>query len=111
VTERFPEIAAAATRLPEGSVLDGEILAYRGEVLPFAVLQTRIGRQKLTPAILESAPVALMAYDLLEEDGRDVRERPLADRRKRLEALLGAAQSAVLRVSPIVPGATWDDLR
>ena len=111
VTERFPEIAAAATRLPEGTVLDGEILAYRSGVLPFALLQTRIGRQKLTPAILEAVPVALLAYDLLEQDGQDLRERTLEERRSRLEALVAAAASAAVLASPLVPGDSWSELR
>jgi DNA ligase-1 len=110
VTERFPEIAAAALRLPAGTVLDGEILAYRGEVLPFSVLQTRIGRQKLAPAILQAAPAALMAYDLLEQEGRDVRAQPLYARRAGLEALLAAAGAPALLTSPVVPGATWSEL-
>jgi len=110
VTERFPEIVAGATHLPDGTVLDGEILSFRDEVLPFGVLQTRIGRQKLTPRILAEAPVALMAFDLLEEDGQDLRERPLAERRARLEALLARAGSPAIRASPLVPGAGWDDL-
>jgi DNA ligase-1 len=110
VTERFPEIVAGATHLPEGTVIDGEILAFRDAVLPFAILQTRIGRQKLSPSILASAPVALMAYDLLEEGGQDLRERPLAERRARLEALLACAASAALRASPVVEGAAWEDL-
>ena len=110
VTERFPEIAAAAARLPEGTVLDGEILAYRGEVLPFAVLQTRIGRQKLSPEILAAAPAALMAYDLLEQDGRDIREQPLSQRRAQLQALLARADARHLRTSPIVEAESWPDL-
>jgi DNA ligase-1 len=110
VTERFPEIVAAATRLPAGAVLDGEVLAFRGEVLPFAALQRRIGRQKLTPQVLAEAPLAFMAYDLLEEDGRDIRALPLADRRRRLEALLESAAAPALRASPLVDGADWGDL-
>src|SRR5688500_4225654 len=77
VTDRFPEIAAAARALPDGLVLDGEILAYRDAVLPFAVLQTRIGRQKLSPRLLDEAPVVLMAYDLIEDGGDDIRGAPL----------------------------------
>ncbi len=110
VTDRFPEIAAAATRLPADSVLDGEVLAFRGEVLPFAVLQRRIGRQKLTPQVLAEAPLAFMAYDLLEEDGHDIRDRPLSERRRRLDALLEAAASPALRASPVVEGGDWDEL-
>jgi DNA ligase-1 len=110
VTDRFPEIVAAATRVPAGAVLDGEVLAFRGEVLPFAALQRRIGRQKLTPQVLAEAPLAFMAYDLLEEDGRDIRALPLAERRRRLEALLESAAAPALRASPLVDGADWGDL-
>jgi DNA ligase-1 len=106
VTDRFPEVAAAARALPDGTVIDGEVLAYRDGVLPFAVLQTRIGRQKLTPRIFAEAPVALMAYDLLEQHGADIRGLPLVERRSRLEALLAPGPRALL-VSPVVAAATW----
>lgn len=109
VTDRFPEVAAAARALPDGVVLDGEILAYRDGVLPFAVLQTRIGRQKLLPRILAEAPAALMAYDLIEEGGDDIRGLPLVERRARLLALLSAGPSQLL-VSPIVDAPTWSAL-
>ncbi len=109
VTDRFPEIAEAAAALPDGTVLDGEALAYRDGVLPFATLQTRIGRVKLGPKILGAAPVAFMAYDVLEQDGRDVRALPLAERRARLAAILPAT-SQVLLLSPTVPAASWADL-
>jgi DNA ligase-1 len=103
---RFPELEAAATHLPEGVVLDGEVLAYREAVLPFSVLQTRIGRQKLTPKVLADAPVAFMAYDLLEQEGADVRALPLAERRARLERLLRGL-SARLLLSPSVEAGSW----
>lgn len=106
---RFPELESAASHLPDGTVLDGEILAYRDGVLPFAVLQTRIGRQKVTPKILADAPVAFMTYDILEEDGGDIRERPLRERRGRLEALL-EGRSPRLLVSPAVEASTWEAL-
>jgi ATP-dependent DNA ligase len=109
VTDRFPEVAAAARALPDGIVIDGEILAYRDGVLPFAVLQTRIGRQKLQPRILAEAPAALMAFDLIEEGGADIRGLPLVERRARLLALLSSGPSAFL-VSPIVAAATWTAL-
>jgi ATP-dependent DNA ligase len=106
---RFPELEAAATHLPDGVVLDGEVLAYRDGVLPFAVLQTRIGRQKLTPKVLADAPVAFMAYDLLEQDGADVRALPLAERRARLERLLDGISPRLL-VSPTVEAQSWAGL-
>jgi DNA ligase 1 len=109
ITERFPELRDAAQALPPGTVLDGEILAYRDGVLPFSVLQTRIGRQKLTPRYLADAPAALMTYDLLEQDGRDVRTLPLRERRQRLAALLENAP-APLRLSPSVDGDDWSAL-
>ncbi len=106
VTDRFPEVAAAARALPDGVVLDGELLAYRDGVLPFAVLQTRIGRQKLPAKILADAPAVLMAYDIIEEGGADIRALPLAERRARLEELL-AAGPRLLPVSPVVTAPTW----
>jgi DNA ligase 1 len=109
VTDRFPELTAVGARFPDGTVLDGEVLAYRDRVLPFAVLQTRIGRQKLTPRILEDAPAGFMAYDLLEHGGQDIRERPLAERRALLEGVLQGTGSRFI-VSPVVEGGTWDEL-
>ncbi len=89
VSERFPEITREAARLPEGAVLDGEILCWRDDApLPFNVLQTRIGRKKLTPKILEEAPAVFLAYDCLEVEGQDIRDLPLSRRRELLELLL-----------------------
>jgi DNA ligase-1 len=110
ITTRFPELVEAAQGLPQGTVIDGEVLVYRdGHVRPFALLQTRIGRQKLTPRILAEAPIALMAYDLLEDGGADLRERPLEERRLRLAALLQGREPRFV-LSPEVDGATWDEL-
>lgn len=108
VTPRFPEIVRALRPLPDGCVLDGEILAWRDGVLPFPVLQRRIGRLDVTPRLLREAPVAFVAYDLLEWDGADQRALPLAERRRRLEGLLSGAPGA-LRVSERVPGRSWSD--
>src|SRR4028119_1369276 len=78
MTERFPELAAAAAMLPDGTVLDGEIMPWReGGPLPFAQLQRRIGRKVLGPKILAEVPVVLLAYDLLETAGRDARGSPV----------------------------------
>jgi DNA ligase-1 len=106
---RFPELEAAATHLPDGVVLDGEVLAYRDAVLPFAVLQTRIGRQKLTPKVLAGAPAAFMAYDLLEDGGEDIRPRPLSDRRARLRQCLQGVSPRLL-LSPEVDAPSWAGL-
>ncbi|HEX6913811.1 MAG TPA: ATP-dependent DNA ligase, partial [Chitinophagaceae bacterium] len=74
ITDKFPEYRKILALLPEGCVLDGEILPYDGEMpLPFAALQTRIGRKNITRKQLLEAPVAFFAYDILEYDGQDIR--------------------------------------
>ncbi len=111
ITERFPEIAAIGAALPDGVVLDGEILPFKdGRVLPFSRLQTRIGRKTLTKKILAEAPVVLFAYDLLELDGRDVRGRPLRWRRAQLAHLVEACRLPALKLSPIVAAESWEAL-
>lgn len=106
VTDRFPEVVERARALPDGTVLDGEILAFRdGLPLGFGVLQKRIGRVKLTRAILDEAPVTFMAYDLLESDGADRREEALAHRRARLAALA----ASLFPLSETVEG-SWEEL-
>jgi DNA ligase-1 len=107
VTERFPEIEAVARALPDGTVLDGEILVWddaAGRPAPFALLQQRIGRKNLTKKILAEAPVSFMAYDLLEQDGADLRALPQGERRTRLEALLAGTG---FRLSPVETAASW----
>jgi DNA ligase-1 len=109
ITERFPELAHAAAFLPDGTVLDGEIMPWRDGPLPFAQLQRRIGRKVLGPKILAEVPVVLLTYDLLEIDGADVREQPFAWRRARLEELVRATPSAGrILLSPAVQADDWD---
>jgi DNA ligase-1 len=113
VTDRFPEVRDAARRLPDGLVLDGELLPWdmaHDRVMPFAQLQRRIGRKNLGKKLLAEVPVVLLAYDLLEEDGRDLRALPLHERRARLEGHISCADTAHIRSSPIVQGADWDAL-
>jgi DNA ligase-1 len=109
---RFPEVEAPASLLPEGTVLDGELLPWRGDrPLPFAQLQRRIGRKAITRRILDEVPVALVAYDLLEQAGEDLRPLPLEERRRRLAALLAATASAGrLVLSPALEAADWAGL-
>jgi DNA ligase-1 len=112
MTDRFPELGVTRDFLPDGTVIDGEILAFRdGAPLPFAALQTRIGRKTLPKRTLAEAPVILMAYDLLEESGHDIRQTPFGTRRVRLAALLaGLPPSLPVQLSPEVPFTTIDDL-
>jgi DNA ligase-1 len=102
---RFPEVEAAAAALPEGTVLDGELLAWRdGAPLPFAALQTRIQRKRPGAKVLAEAPVRFVAFDLLEADGVDVRDRPLRTRRARLDALV---DGTALGLSPVLDPPDW----
>lgn len=85
VTDRFPELVHAGALLPAGIAIDGEILPWKdGLPLPFAQMQRRIGRKVLGAKILADVPVVLLAYDLLEWGGEDIREWPIERRRERL---------------------------
>jgi DNA ligase 1 len=109
ITPRFPEIAAAATHLPDGTVLDGEILAFKdGRPMPFSALQQRIGRQRHLAQIMRAVPVVLVAYDVLEHDGIDVRGEPLTKRRQMLLGLVRG--DGVLRLSEEVVTPAWTGL-
>ncbi len=111
VTDKFPEIGEAAQALPDGCALDGEILAWQdGRPIDFAALQQRIGRKHLGPALLRSAPVILMAYDLLELNGTDVRTRDLAWRTAALNDILGRRSHPCLLSSPPVSATNWTEL-
>jgi len=107
VTERFPEIVAFAQDLPDGTVLDGEIVVWKeGRPAPFNLLQQRIGRKTLTKKVLADAPVVFIAYDLLEWQGEDWRDRVQQARRTQLEVVLAASG---LQLSPLESRTGWDD--
>jgi DNA ligase-1 len=107
VTERFPELKALGATLPEGTVIDGEILPWKdGLPLPFAQMQRRIGRKALGPKILAEVPIVLLAYDLLEWQSEDIREWPIEQRRDKL-ALLARAP---MILSAAVEFGNWDEL-
>ena len=133
VTDRFPELHSLVQNLPDGTVIDGEIVVWKApepaapegkafelkdqateqaapSVQPFALLQQRIGRKTLGKKILEEVPVVLLAYDLLEWQGHDWRSRPQQERRTQLDALIESCQSPVLLPSPVVSGSDWLDL-
>jgi DNA ligase-1 len=114
ITDRFPEFAALADFLPPGSVIDGEILAWDKALdrpLPFAALQRRIGHKTVPKSLLATAPARILAYDLLEASGQDIRDLPLADRRARLAVMISALPSGLpLALSPALAGDDWDKL-
>ena len=108
ITERFPEIVERARSLPDGILLDGEILVWRDDdPQPFALLQKRVTRKSVTANVLREAPVAFMAYDLLEANGEDMRLRPQRERRAALEQLAGLHD---VLISPRVQGESWQQL-
>ena len=117
VTERFPELAEMGRALPDGTVLDGEIVVWRGSgvlpegsVQPFADLQKRLGRKTLGAKLLRDIPVVLLAYDLLEFEQRDLRALPQSERRALLDALIADMNHLALLPSPVLSGETWQDL-
>jgi len=122
VTDRFPELAKAAmAALPDGTVVDGEILVWlpdEPQPRPFADLQKRLGRKTLGPKLLRELPVVLVTYDLLEHAGQDLRQLPQQARRALLDATLQADPAAAiapppqhtLRLSALLQGNDWEDL-
>jgi DNA ligase-1 len=110
ITERFPELASLS--LPEGTVVDGEVLIWTtgDSPAPFADLQKRIGRKTLSAKLLAELPAVLLAYDLLELDGVDTRALPQHERRALLETLVTGAAQPQLRISPLVTADSWEDL-
>lgn len=117
VTDKFPEYNAFIDKLPNNVVLDGEIICIDTSVtntikpLPFAVLQTRIGRKNITKKQLTEAPVAFIAYDVLEYDGVDVREKTLEERHQLLQLIITTAQHQSLLLSPTIVTPTWTHLK
>lgn len=110
VTDKYPEYQAMLGLLPDGTVLDGEILPFKGDrPMSFNHLQTRIGRKTLSQKLLNDVPVAFIAYDVIEWRGVDIRQEPLSARREILEKICETG-SSVLRLSPEVVFSTWEEL-
>lgn len=111
ITEKFPELHDFCKGLPDGTAIDGEILGLKNaRPLNFGALQRRIGRKRITKAILSEVPVAFISYDLPEFEGRDIRREHFAFRRSALESLMKAhgGKSAVL--SELLVFSNWKEL-
>lgn len=113
ITDRFPELVEASQWLPDGTVIDGEILPWRDDrPLPFAQLQRRIGRKNVTAKIRADIPIVLVAYDLLELANEDVRDHTLSWRREKLSALVnGANAESRILLSPVTGSVSWNEMR
>jgi ATP-dependent DNA ligase len=111
MTEKFPEYHILKNHLPNGVVLDGEIIPSENrKPLPFALLQTRIGRKNVTKKQLVEAPITFFAYDLLEYEGNDIRESLLAERRALLETIVKQINHPALLLSPVISFTSWEEL-
>ncbi|MBC8033597.1 MAG: ATP-dependent DNA ligase, partial [Chitinophagaceae bacterium] len=111
MTDKFPEYKLLAEKLPDGTVIDGEILPVKnGEVLNFNILQTRIGRKNITRKQLDEAPAGIYAYDLLELNGEDIRHLPLQERRQLLTAIVADSNHPQFVLSPVIDFNSWEQL-
>lgn len=111
MTDKFPEYHSLKDLLPDGTVLDGEIIpSIDKKPLPFALLQTRIGRKNVTKKNLQETPITFFAYDLLEYNYEDWRNRPLIERRKQLEAIIEPLKTSTIILSPVVEFKEWSEL-
>ena len=91
VNDSFPELVDVGSALPDGTVLDGEVICWQPDEatpLGFDQLQRRLGRKTVGATLRRECPIRFIAYDLLENDGQDIRDRPLEERQQRLKALL-----------------------
>ena len=107
---RFPELERALATLPDGTVLDGEITAWRdGRLLPFAELQKRVHRRTASPRLQATIPVRFLIFDLLEEHGGDVRELPAVERRQKLTKLASCLTDPCLHITEPLKPESWAD--
>jgi DNA ligase-1 len=111
LTDRFPEFHPLVDVLPDSIVLDGEILPFKdGLPMNFQHLQTRIGRKNVTRKIMETTPVIMMCYDLLEYENEDLRTKPMFERRSMLEKVIQSQPTSMIRLSPTVDFEHWQEL-
>lgn len=115
LTEKFVEFHSLNNILPNGTVLDGEIIPMKDDTyLPFHLLQTRIGRKNVSKKFMEQAPLVMVCYDLLEYQGEDIRSKALSERRSLLEEIITAAKQVLpdvpLHLSPVLQCKSWQEV-
>jgi len=111
LTDKFPEFTSLSSSLPEGTVIDGEIIPWKEDrPLPFQVMQTRIGRKNISPKYLKEAPLVMVCFDVLEWKGEDLRAQPIEQRRKILEMIVAEHQEENLHLSETMDFADWQEV-
>mgnify|MGYP000164772258 CR=1 FL=1 len=111
VTDKFPELGHLADKYPHDIVIDGEIIPIKeGKILSFNQLQTRIGRKNIAKKHLTEVPISVIAYDLLEYDGKDLRDETLQSRRDKLEKVVEEINSDRLVLSTEIKFDNWEEL-
>lgn len=111
ITEKFPEYNILKELLPNGTALDGEIIPIQNnKPLPFALMQTRIGRKNISKKQLTEVPIHFIAYDVLEYNGEDCRNFSLIKRRAYLEKITLQCNNSVLQISPLLNFGSWHEL-
>jgi len=116
ISDQFPEIIRIGDALPDGTVLDGEVLAWSTsdeQPRPFKSIQTRLGRKDLQPSLFDTTIIVYMAFDQLEADATDLRSHPFEERRARLEQTVRSLRDTgnlPVRTSELIPHESWDDL-
>lgn len=120
ITPQFPEIATAVQTLPNGTVLDGEIVCWESasqedgradRPMSFNALQKRLGRKRVTQKVMDENPAHFIAYDIIEHNGQDIREKALGDRRQLLLDLLEEYPSPRITPSTVLAFNTWEELK
>jgi DNA ligase 1 len=112
ISAAFPDVMEAICAEDFGeAAVDGELLIVReGKVDSFGALQQRLNRKKVDAKLVAEYPAHIRAYDLLSEQGEDLRTLAFSDRRAKLEAFIAARQPQRFDLSPQVPFASWDDI-
>jgi len=113
LTDKFPEFGELTSCLPDGTVIDGEILPIvDGQIRSFNQMQKRTTRKALTKKILQEIPLKMVCYDLLEKDGKDLRDLPLQERRRSLEDIVVGSKAwhSSLELAPLLHAGAWSEL-
>lgn len=111
ITDQFPDLALAAENLPDGTAIDGELLVIQdNQIQPFNTLQARLGRKNVSKKMQDKNPAGILAYDIFEFDGEDIREKSLFERRILLDKVITKTKSEQIRLSDTINFKNWQQL-